>query len=119
MPVYMGKNSCYAIHEGVYVKRRRRKGIDTLIEAIGILSLICRDKRRGWTYKQGTCEVIPMTWDLFEKRVKFVIRLARLHGAPARVLKRIKRLAYFVLKKHRLPKSNKIEKLKKRAIVEV
>jgi len=117
MPVYMGKNSCYAIHEGVYVKRRRRKGIDTLIEAVGTLKLICRDKRRGWTYEQGTCRKIPMTRDLFEKRVRFVIRLARLHGAPAPVFKKIKKLALFVLRHRRLPKSKKIKSLVRKAIV--
>jgi len=119
MPVYMGRDSCYALYEGVYVKRRRRKGIDTLIEAVGILRLICRDYRRGWTYEQGTCRKIPMTSDLFKKRVRFVVRLARLHGATGVIYRTIKRLAAFVLRKRRLPKNKKIRALAKKALAKV
>ena len=119
MPVYMGRDSCYALYEGVYVKRRGRRGIDTLIEAAGILRLILKDYRRGWTYEQGTCRKIPMTSELFRKRVKFVVKLAKMHGAKGRIYTMIKKLAAFVLKHRRLPKSNKIRALAKRAIVKV
>ena len=104
MSVYQGKDSCYARREGVYVRRVRRKGIDTVWEAVGILYLILRDLRRGFTYRQGDCRVIRMSGRLFARRVSYVPVLAKRHGAGEKELERIRRLARFVLSKKRLPR---------------
>ena len=108
MPVYQGANSCYALNEQVYVKRLRRPGIDTLREAAGILRLILRDYRRGWTYRQGDCKKIRMTRELFERRVRFVAFLAKEHGARGEVLRAVERLVDYVLEHKRLPKRLKV-----------
>jgi len=50
MTIYQGPDSCYARREGIYVKRARRPGIDTLAEAAAIAKLILRDLKRGYTY---------------------------------------------------------------------
>lgn len=119
MPVYQGHNSCYAIHEGIYVRRLRRKGIDTVAEAAGILYLIVRDYRRHRTYEQRTCREIEMNRELFEKRVNFVYYLAKRWKAGPKELARIKRLVNFVLKHKRLPKNDNLNKLVKKAIARV
>ena len=125
MSVYQGANSCYALNEQRYVERVRKPGIDTLREAAGILKLILRDYRRGWTYRQGDCKKIRMTRELFEKRVNFIKLLARRHGAKGAVLDTIDRLVDYVLEHKRLPKRLKlgkhyvdIKKLAEEAIVE-
>ena len=125
MSVYQGANSCYALNEQRYVERVRKPGIDTLREAAGILKLILRDLRRGWTYEQGTCRKIRMTRELFERRVNFVPFLAKKHGAKGEVLKAIKRMAEYVLANKKLPKKIKlgkhyvdVRKLAEEAIVE-
>jgi len=124
--VYQGADSCYARREGVYVKRVRRPGIDTLREAAGILRLILRDYRRGWTYEQGTCRKIRMSRRLFEERVRFVKFLARQHGAKGETLEAIDRLVDYVLEHKRLPKRLKVgsryvspAKLAEEAVTEV
>ncbi len=108
MPVYQGKNSCYAKREGYYVKRIREPGIDTLREAAAIARLILRDYRRGYTYKQGSCEKIQMTRDLFEKRLRFLVFLAKRHGAPEEVVEAVKRLVGYALRRGKLPKTVKV-----------
>ena len=118
MPVYQGRNSCYAIHEGIYVRRLERKGIDTVAEAAGILYLIVRDYRRHRTYEQGTCREIPMDKELFEKRVNYVYTLAKRWKAGPKELVKIRRLVRFVLEHKRLPKKG-IKKLIEKAIVRV
>ncbi len=90
------------------MKRIRRPGIDTLREAAGVLKLVLRDYRRGWTYEQGTCEKIDMTRELFERRVSFVKLLAREHGARGVVLEAIDRLVDYVLAHHKLPSRLKV-----------
>ena len=103
-PVYQGANSCYAIREGFYVRRLRRKGIDTVKEAVAILRLILRDYRRGWTYRQGDCKRIRMTEELFERRVRFVVTLAKFHGADEETLRTIRKIVRYVLEHKRLPR---------------
>ena len=115
-PIYQGRDSCYALREGMYVKRVEKLGIDTIGEAAGILRLICRDKRRGWTYDDdcGCCKV-RMTESLFEKRAVYVKTLAVKHGATERELKIIDNMIDYVLRHHRLPK--KYSKLADKYIV--
>ena len=104
MPVYMGVNSCYARREGIFVARLRRPGIDTVAEAAGILALIVRDLRRGWTYDDDRgCRKIRMTGDLFVKRVHYVHTLAVRHGAGKQTLAVIDRLINYVLASKALP----------------
>ncbi len=105
-PIYQGDNSCYALREHVYVKRIEKPGIDTVAEAAGILYLILRDYRRGWTYDNNSprCSKIPMTLELFEKRARYVKILAKKHGASHSELKRIQQLIDYVIKYKRMPR---------------
>ena len=102
--VYMGVNSCYARREGVFVARVKRPGIDTVVEAVGILYLIVRDRRRGWTYDQNNhCRKVRMTERLFVERANYVRVLARRHGAGPHALAVIDRLVEHVIANGRLP----------------
>jgi len=104
--VYMGVNSCYAKREGVFVARLKHPGIDTIAEAAGILYLIIRDRRRGWTYDQDNhCRKIRMTDRLFVERTNYVRVLARRHGAGPHTLAVIDRLVEHVLGTGELPKT--------------
>ncbi|HID41693.1 MAG TPA: hypothetical protein EYP33_06025 [Pyrodictium sp.] len=108
MSVYMGRNSCYARKEGIYVRRIRGKGIDTAKEAVAILKLILRDLRRGRTYEQSTCREIKMTRELFIQRVDYVPVLAKRHGAGKETLDAIRRLTEYVKKHGKLPKKLRV-----------
>ncbi len=103
MPVYQGPRSCYARREGLYVRRARRPGIDTLAEAAAIARLILRDLRRGYTYEDRTCRKIRMTRRLAVRRLNFLRLLARRHRAPRRVADAVDSLVEYVLRKWRLP----------------
>ena len=106
-PIYQGSNSCYAQYEGIYVKRISEPGIDTLTEAAGILALILRDYRRGWTYDDVSskkCRKIPMDPELFARRTNYVLTLAHRHRAPPSVIRRIEDLVQYVIKYKRLPR---------------
>ena len=103
MPVYQGRNSCYARKEGIYVRRIARPGVDTVAEAVALAHMCVRDYRRGWTYEQGTCRKIKMSLTLFKKRVRFILRLAKLHGASKHEINVIEKLVKYVLKYKKLP----------------
>jgi len=104
--VYMGVNSCYARREGVFVARVKHPGIDTVAEAVGILYLIVRDRRRGWTYDQDNhCRKVRMTNRLFVERANYVRVLARRHGAGPHTLAVIDRLVEYVLSTGKLPRT--------------
>ncbi len=103
MPVYQGKNSCYAKREGVYVRRARRPGIDTLAEAAAIAKLILRDLKRGYTYENGSCRKIRMTRKLAVRRLNFLKLLVRRRGAPKRIVEAVDMLVDYVLEFWRLP----------------
>ena len=109
-PIYLGKNSVYAALEGIYVKQLRNKGTDTLAEAAGIAKLLLRDLRRGYTYDHHGRK-IKMTTELFEKRLKFLIFLAKKFGGP---VSKVRELVKYVEKHKRLPKW--AEALAKKAI---
>lgn len=105
MPIYQGHNSCYAKREGIYVKRVRKPGIDTLAEAAAILKLVLRDYRRGWTYDDDCgCCIIPMDLELFKRRARYVVTLAHKHGAPKETIEKIEDLVNYVIKYKRMPR---------------
>ena len=106
MPVYQGRNSCFAKKEGKYVRRIEHPGIDTIQEAVALAYAVLRDYRRGYTYDaDNSCRKIKMTSELFKKRVRYIYTLARKHRASKRELKIIKKLVDYVIKHRRLPKT--------------
>lgn len=73
--IYQGPNSCYAIHEGVYVTS---SGVSSA-NVKSFLRLIENDLRRGWTYNRQ-CRRIRMTPKLAVKRALYLIALAKRHS---------------------------------------
>ncbi len=94
--IYQGENSCWAQHERVYVPG---SGIDAR-SARGILSLIEKELRRGWTYDHS-CRRIKMTPALAKKRAIYLIALARRHRGAAEA-RRVAEIVYNWLEKHKL-----------------
>ena len=120
MPVYQGRDSCMARREGLYVRRIKHPGVDTVDEAVALAYMCVRDLRRGYTYDNETCRKIRMTGELFKRRVKYIYTLAVKHGASARELQVIRRLVNYVLKHRRMPKTvagRSVEAVKKRMLV--
>lgn len=70
--IYSGLRSCYARMEGIYV----RPGPMDLGKAAAHLYLHLRDLERGFTYDHE-CERIPMDWDLFEARSKYLVEICK------------------------------------------
>ncbi|BAA79706.1 hypothetical protein APE_0730 [Aeropyrum pernix ovoid virus 1] len=116
MPVYQGPKSCYARKEGVYVRRARRPGIDTLAEAAAIAKLILRDLRRGYTYENRSCKRIKMTKELAVRRLNFLKLLARRHRAPRMIVEATDFLVEYVLREWRLPRG-RVSRLARTMIV--
>jgi len=102
MGIYLGPQSCYAKREGIYVKPARHKGVDTYNEALGIIYLIWRDLRRGWTYDQS-CKKIRMTWSLAERRLLFLLRLAQYHRMPLKYRRKLEHIVRFIIDRERFP----------------
>jgi len=94
--IYQGENSCWARHENVYVPG---SGIDAR-SARGILSLMERELRRGWTYNHS-CRRVKMTPTLAKKRAIYLIALAKKHRGAAEA-RRVAEIVYTWLEKHRL-----------------
>ena len=105
MPVYQGADSCMARREGWYVKRIEEPGIDTVDEAVALAWAVLRDHRRGFTYDNDNCRKIKMTWELAERRLRYIYTLAVKHGASERELRVIKRLVERALRYRKLPKT--------------
>jgi hypothetical protein len=76
--IYQGRGSCWGIREHIYVPG---SGIDVRA-ARGILSLIEKELRRGWTYDRS-CRRIKMTPELARKRALYLIALAKKHRDAA------------------------------------
>jgi len=96
MNIYQGENSCWARHERVYVPG---SGIDAR-SARGILSLIEREMRRGWTYDHS-CRRTRMTPALAKKRAVYLIALAKKHRGAGEA-RRVAEIVYDWLERHRL-----------------
>jgi len=94
--IYQGEGSCWARHENAYAPG---SGIDAR-SARGILSLIEKELRRGWTYDHS-CRRIRMTPALAKKRAVYLIALARKHRGAAEA-RRVAELVYSWLERHRL-----------------
>ena len=116
MPVYQGRDSCMARREGWFIRRIEHPGIDTIDEAVALAWAVLRDYRRGFTYDNDNCRKIRMSWDLAEKRLRYIRTLAIKHGASARELRVIERLIDYVLSHRRLPKT--VNRRSVRAMVE-
>jgi hypothetical protein len=96
MNIYQGESSCWARNENAYVPGL---GIDAR-SARGILSLIERELRRGWTYDHS-CRRIRMTPALAKKRAVYLIALAKKHRGAAEA-RRVAEIVYSWLEKRRL-----------------
>ncbi len=73
--IYMGRSSCYAVNEGIYVV----PGPMDLGRVAAHLLLHLRDLRRGWTYDHD-CNRVVMDRDLFEARSKYLVKICRDQG---------------------------------------
>jgi hypothetical protein len=72
--IYQGPDSCYGMFERIYVPGR---GV-TARNVKHFIALILRDLRRGWTYDHQ-CRRIPMDKRLAEKRLLYLVPLAKRH----------------------------------------
>ncbi len=97
--IYLGPRSCYARREGIYVKG---EGVTSVRVAAGILYLLLRDLRRGWSYDHR-CRKVRVTRRLFEERARFLAILAGRHGASGWVRAAIEKLVEYTLEHRRLP----------------
>ncbi len=118
MPVYMGRNSGYARRFGLYVRRLRRKGIDTLREVLGITALICWDLKEGKTVN-ASGHVIRMDKELFKKRLNFIRTLEDIHKAPKEVKEVTEKVLRYALRHKKPPKAVKVHdrKLSTKAVL--
>jgi len=94
--IYQGENSCWALHERIYVPG---SGIDARA-ARGILSLIEKELRRRWTYDHS-CRKIRMTPTLAKKRAVYLIALAKKHRGAAEA-RRVAEIVHQWLERHKL-----------------
>ncbi len=94
--IYMGEGSCWGRIEHVYVPG---DGVDAK-SARGILSLIDRELKRGWTYDHS-CHRIKMTPSLAKKRAVYLIALAKKQHGSAEA-RRVAEVVYDWLERRRL-----------------
>jgi len=80
VPIYLGRNSCYARHGLRPCPRRGRKGVDTKDEVDCIIRKIVSELRRGYTFDQS-CRKIRMSKKLAKRRLLFLVKLACMHGS--------------------------------------
>ena len=79
-PIYLGKNSCYAVKKKRYCPERGGPGVDTKEEVNCIISKIIHELRTGKTFNHD-CKVIRMTKTLAKRRLAFLARLACTQGS--------------------------------------
>jgi hypothetical protein len=73
--IYQGPESCWAQREHVYVPG---SGINAK-SAEGILALMDKELRRGWTYDHN-CRRVKMTPELARRRAWYLVALAEKHS---------------------------------------
>ncbi len=95
--IYQGEKSCWGRFERIYVPG---SGIDARA-ASGILALMDKELRRGWTYDKRGCRRVRMTPELARKRALYLIALARKHSGAAEA-RRVAELVYSWLERHGL-----------------
>jgi hypothetical protein len=100
--IYQGPNSCWARREKIYVPG---SGIDAR-SAEGVLSLIEKELRRGWTYDRS-CRRIKMTPALARKRALYMIALARKHRGASEA-RRVAEVVHAWLEKRGLLSRRKV-----------
>jgi len=94
--IYQGEKSCWGRRERIHVPG---SGIDARA-AQGILALIEREMRRGWTYDHS-CRRIKMTPALAKKRAVYLIALAKKHHGASEA-RRVAEVVEKWLERHRL-----------------
>jgi len=97
---YIGPESCYARNEGVWVPRIGRTGV-TDKTFWGVIALILRDLRRGWTYGDS-CERIPMDFGRAYGRALYAGALAHTYIDKA-LARELMRRGIQAVKAGRLP----------------
>ena len=96
MSEYVGKRSCSAIRDGIYVDR---KGKRKLGYYYALLYFSLRDYLRGFKYDdRAKCSIVPCDEDCFEKKVQFVLYLAKKDKAPKDVIMKVAEAVQYVLK---------------------
>ncbi|WP_066796279.1 hypothetical protein [Caldivirga sp. MU80] len=96
--IYMGRESCYAVKEGLYVK----PGLMDLGRAAAHLYLHLRDLKLGYTYNHE-CVRIRMSRRLFEARCKYLVKLCREQIEDEYECSQVEQLVNSVLENLRLP----------------
>ena len=116
MADFMGRSSCSGRRDGIYVRRIRRPGIDTLKEAVGIAVLILYHYYRGYSYEdKKNCRKIRFPWRLAKKKLHYIIPLSKRHGARGKVLEEIEGLVDYTIRYKRVP--SRLEKYAGEVIV--
>ncbi len=108
--IYMGRDSCYARHEGMYVA----SGPMDLGRAAAHLLLHLRDLERGYTYDHE-CRKIRMDERLFEARSRYLVKICYEQVKDREVCEKVQELVEYVITRKRLPEW--AEKLAKEHIV--
>lgn len=99
---YVGPRSCYAVNEGAYVEDLP----GFWDELPGVLALILRDARRGFSYGDN-CEVIPFDERYALSRGVYAAALAS-PGRPEEVRRELQDLVREALESGRVPPGLKV-----------
>jgi len=94
----MGKDSCYAIKEGMYVS----PGPMDLGRAAAHLYLHLRDLKRGYTYDHD-CRRVTMDDKLFELRSRYLVKICYEQVKSEDVCEKVRELVEYVVRKRELP----------------
>ncbi len=94
----MGKDSCYAVKEGMYVA----PGPMDLGRAAAHLYLHLRDLVRGYTYDHE-CRRITMDDKLFEARSRYLVKICYEQVKDERVCEKVRELVDYTIRRRELP----------------
>jgi hypothetical protein len=94
---YIGKGSCYAVHEGAYVPG---KGL-TEETFLSVMALILRDVKRGWSY-DDRCNRIPFSKSYALQRTAWAGALSFTH-TDKQIARSLMDLGREILEQERLP----------------
>ena len=99
---YIGKRSCYATHEDVYVPGR---GL-TEETFLSVMALVLRDMKRGWSYDDH-CNRIPFSKSYALQRVVWAGALSFTH-TDKEIARSLMDLGREILGQERLPEWAKV-----------